>query len=521
MKRICGYKWIAVFAVLLMVWASGLAMAEDRPVNPNRQKMLETDQKIEALIRELSATEAEKDEAHPNANADRIWTYNAKLTRASEAVQYGKNGWYVEVLGQHNASQVTQMTVGLYMKDWCDDYTHVYWYRVPYFQSYVQSCQYMTAGYYTMEVWLDFSDGTYGFCNDVFYVSGTDTLNQKINEVVSACRVASDWDTALNLHDWLINHVYYDPDLLYYGPDMILRGYGVCDGYSKAYHMLCRRAGIQVYRVTNGGHAWNAIALDGHWYYVDCTWDDPLTDDRKPVSGYEGHTYFCLNEALMRLDHPAPFEWAYGSKLECWALYANYDIHTGNWMKWGPDYSSGNIRTFQQAVLDHLYEGESVWTTTNDYIYWKESSKICVGYMDERTCGLIAWGLNNQYLPSPDGGLLMSASYTSSSVTVKFRGWQLDNPGTLKLPAQLKSVPDDAFYKTRASIIVIPEGCTSIGQRAFAYSSVRTVYIPNSVTSIASNAFTGSSGRILFITDNPYAIQYARNTSRNYLVAAP
>ena len=27
---------------------------------------------------------------------------------------------------------------------------------------------------------------------------------------------------------------------------------------------------------TNGGHAWNQVYVDGTWYYIDVTWDDPI-----------------------------------------------------------------------------------------------------------------------------------------------------------------------------------------------------------------------------------------------------
>lgn len=40
-----------------------------------------------------------------------------------------------------------------------------------------------------------------------------------------------------------------------------------------------------------GLHAWNQVQLDGKWYYIDCTWDDPTG------GGHERTTYY-LNENL-------------------------------------------------------------------------------------------------------------------------------------------------------------------------------------------------------------------------------
>lgn len=34
-----------------------------------------------------------------------------------------------------------------------------------------------------------------------------------------------------------------------------------------------------------GGHAWNKIKLDGEWYHVDVTWEDPIMNG-DPENGY-------------------------------------------------------------------------------------------------------------------------------------------------------------------------------------------------------------------------------------------
>lgn len=52
----------------------------------------------------------------------------------------------------------------------------------------------------------------------------------------------------------------------------------MCDGYSKTFQLLADQMGIScVYyagRSTSGSaHSWNAVMLQGSWYYVDVTWD--------------------------------------------------------------------------------------------------------------------------------------------------------------------------------------------------------------------------------------------------------
>ena len=137
-------------------------------------------------------------------------------------------------------------------------------------------------------------------------------LYAKVDEIVSGLSGTS-WDKALSLHDWLTHNAYYDGHFQYYGPDgVLLHGRGVCNSYARAYMLLCEAANIPVHRVTgvatnssgrSESHAWNAIQLEGDWYLVDVTWDDPYTGGTAAVSGSERHHYFCLNDDLMGLNH--------------------------------------------------------------------------------------------------------------------------------------------------------------------------------------------------------------------------
>ena len=138
----------------------------------------------------------------------------------------------------------------------------------------------------------------------------SDTLGIKIAEVARLCRQSgaqSNYDIALWLHDYLTHHAYYDHSRTEYGPDgVLLKGYGVCDSYSRAYQMLLDEFGIPNHRQsgTSRGerHAWNVIMVNGKWYNVDVTWDDPGTDT-VPVSGREHHEYFAIPDSMLGTDH--------------------------------------------------------------------------------------------------------------------------------------------------------------------------------------------------------------------------
>lgn len=128
------------------------------------------------------------------------------------------------------------------------------------------------------------------------------TLDQKVSSIVSSCRVnGDDWQTALNLHDYLTHNAYYDDSLTIYGPDGVLfRETGVCDSYSKAFYLLMNKAGITCERVISNAmrHAWNRVCIDGIWAQVDVTWDDPNNHEDQIVSGGEKHHFFCVSDAF-------------------------------------------------------------------------------------------------------------------------------------------------------------------------------------------------------------------------------
>lgn len=86
---------------------------------------------------------------------------------------------------------------------------------------------------------------------------------------------------ALALHEYLAMHCAYDETLERSTEyDVLVRGSAVCQGYAEAYMDLLRRVGIECIIVTSEemNHAWNQVKLDGAWYHVDVTWDDPTPD---------------------------------------------------------------------------------------------------------------------------------------------------------------------------------------------------------------------------------------------------
>ncbi|QAY68126.1 transglutaminase domain-containing protein [Paenibacillus protaetiae] len=93
------------------------------------------------------------------------------------------------------------------------------------------------------------------------------------------------------IHDWIVSHVEYDQQLKKYTAyDALTSGYAVCQGYSLLGYRMLQEAGLTALiaegKVNTGDHAWNMVKLDGKWYHLDLTWDDPVVHQppsaRKP-----------------------------------------------------------------------------------------------------------------------------------------------------------------------------------------------------------------------------------------------
>ena len=71
----------------------------------------------------------------------------------------------------------------------------------------------------------------------------------------------------------------------------------VCEGYARAFKVLCNKVGIPCVLVdgdAGGPHMWNYVQLDGAWYGVDVTWNDPSGGKPGAVSGCETDTWLLV-----------------------------------------------------------------------------------------------------------------------------------------------------------------------------------------------------------------------------------
>lgn len=154
--------------------------------------------------------------------------------------------------------------------------------------------EYTTSGEVSVKI-----DKTYSY-GDIAMINVE--IDKLINKLVAT--TSNDREKIKIIHDYIINNTKYDSDRsdfniinyksdIAYGP--LFEGFGICGGYSDTMALFLERFDIKNYKVSSDKHVWNAVYLDGGWYHLDLTWDDPvaqnnvnfLTDDFFLISSNE------------------------------------------------------------------------------------------------------------------------------------------------------------------------------------------------------------------------------------------
>lgn len=116
----------------------------------------------------------------------------------------------------------------------------------------------------------------------------------------------TDFQKVKAVHDYLIKNVRYDEDAFSVW-SAILEGRAVCEGYAAAFELFMEELGIKTMKITGVTkgwlHEWNLVNLDGEWYHVDVTWDDPGTEDSGDHLYYY---YFLISDKQMKSQNQDP-----------------------------------------------------------------------------------------------------------------------------------------------------------------------------------------------------------------------
>ena len=149
------------------------------------------------------------------------------------------------------------------------------------------------------------------------------SLSDKNRAILEACRNVigevispgmTEYDMELAIHDWIVRGASYDTEANNNSPNakpspdhdnpygLLFNKKAICSGYTSTFQLFMDMLGVECITV-NGfardlqtDHAWNMVRLDGEWYFVDVTWDDPSSYP----AGHISHDYFNVTSRHMR-----------------------------------------------------------------------------------------------------------------------------------------------------------------------------------------------------------------------------
>lgn len=148
----------------------------------------------------------------------------------------------------------------------------------------------------------------------VYHGHEIELLENKIEEIYN--KIIDDnmdnKEKILTIHDYIINTTSYDTkrakaitnnDLDFIpsyqshkavGP--LFQNMAICGGYSDAMSLFLIKMNIPNYRISNDVHIWNLVYLDGKWYHLDLTWDDPVVNTKEHLLLYD---YFLISTSKL------------------------------------------------------------------------------------------------------------------------------------------------------------------------------------------------------------------------------
>lgn len=140
-----------------------------------------------------------------------------------------------------------------------------------------------------------------------YSISGSDLTSAKstyrsfISGITSGVKSSwSELEKALYLHDELALRLKYDTkiDDVYTAAK---NGKGNCTAYTLAYIAACKNVGLSCDIAVSESmqHIWNVVKINGNWYHVDVTWDDPTSD----LYGRVCHNNFLLSDSAISSTH--------------------------------------------------------------------------------------------------------------------------------------------------------------------------------------------------------------------------
>jgi hypothetical protein len=163
-------------------------------------------------------------------------------------------------------------------------------------------------------------------------LSHLEQLSKRVDEIIQEIIKPgmTGYEKEQAVHDYIITNTRYDmenykkgtiPPESYSAYGTLVLGIGVCEGYAESMKLILDRLGTECLLVPGNSkgqnHVWNMVKIDGSYYHVDITWDDPVSSDGTDLLIYD---YFNLTDSEMAKDH----SWDTKAYPRCFSTKYNY-----------------------------------------------------------------------------------------------------------------------------------------------------------------------------------------------------
>lgn len=216
---------------------------------------------------------------------------------------------------------------------------------------------------------------------------------EEVERILDYAKSATtDVEKALAVNDYFVLNYCYDETYSIYNKEGLFSSKtGVCSAYADAYEYIMEdKLGIECVTVTSWemNHAWNMLKIDGEWYHVDVTWNDPMPDS----PGRAMHNFFLLSDSALSDEDHGHYEWEGGYPATS-TKYDNYfwtNIRTPIIMSDGYYYYIDSLegkvirQHFEAGKLETIYEISELWDVW-DKPGWYYSEKYAQIVCKDRT----------------------------------------------------------------------------------------------------------------------------------------
>lgn len=229
-----------------------------------------------------------------------------------------------------------------------------------------------------------------------------DEFCKKVTDKLSG--MSSEYEKEKYINDIICDTVTYvdEGDFAHTAYGALIEGKALCEGYSRAFKLLCNKADIEcdliVGEAEGVGHMWNRVNIDKKLSFVDVTWNDR--------SDFRTYTYFNITEQQLLSDHTiAPLFTKLNGKDMRSILFnfteknCSYSGNTfyekNNRVLWN-DYNYSAARTIEDVYNKGERYAEFMFATENIQSVFKENPEEFIVKIQKQLSNVFINGYSNE-----------------------------------------------------------------------------------------------------------------------------